>query len=279
MTEVIILGSGTPNPDPGRAGSAVAIVADDGWVLVDCGRAATQRATDAGLDLRALVVVALTHHHSDHLSDLSTLATARWVAGATTPLTIVAPAGPTTDFAERCLDGFVDESFYAQGPSSGGTRPTVVVQPIEAPSEPAEVFAGGEMRLSSVLVDHHPVEPAVAYLVETGGHRIVISGDTAVCSGMRVLARGVDVLVHEALLTSRVRPALLEWNAGSRQIGELAASVDPGVLVLTHLIPAPRSTEDEVAYVEEVRAGGFEGTTIVARDLLHIPVQKPGGGS
>src|SRR5262247_3090045 len=94
MVEVVVLGSGTPRADPGRAGSALAVVSGRDWLLVDCGRAAAQRAIDAGLDLTALAAVALTHHHSDHVSDLATLATTRWTAGATSPLVVVARPAP-----------------------------------------------------------------------------------------------------------------------------------------------------------------------------------------
>jgi hypothetical protein len=69
--------------------------------------------------------------------------------------------------------------------------------------------------------------------------------------------------------------ALLEWNAAARTVGELAAEALPRTLVLTHLLPAPTSPADEDAYADEVRTGGFEGPTIVARDLLRIPIDDP----
>jgi ribonuclease Z len=274
--DVVVLGSGSPLPDPERAGPALAVVGDAGWVLVDCGRAATQRAIDAGLDLTAVVAVALTHHHSDHVSDLATLATARWVAGATTPLVVVAPEGPSASVARRCLDPYDDQSFHGQSDPAAGPRPVVDVQAFDPGSEPAPVLTAGDWRVSSVLVDHHPVTPAVGYLVEhTGaGARVAVSGDTAVCDGMRALGRNVDVLVHQALLTSRVSPELLEWNAGAAAVGGLAAEVEPGILVLTHLIPAPRSVEHQQRYLDEVRAGGFAGSTLVAHDGLRITVAK-----
>jgi hypothetical protein len=78
--------------------------------------------------------------------------------------------------------------------------------------------------------------------------------------------------VHQALLSDRVSPALLEWNAAARAVGELAAPVLPRMLVLTHLIPAPTSTADEDAYLEDARAGGFKWPAIVAHDLLRIPI-------
>jgi ribonuclease Z len=270
--EVVVLGSGSPNPDAGRAGSAVAVVGAGAWLLVDCGRAATQRAIDAGLDLTAVVAVALTHHHTDHISDLATFATTRWVAGATSPLAVVAPRGPAARHAERCLDAFHDQSFHGQGPTGAGPRPTLAVHAFDPSPEVVAVHAAPGWRVSSALVDHHPVEPAVGYLVEHGGRRVAISGDTAPCDGVRGLARDVDVLVHQALLSSRVSPALLEWNAGAAAVGALAAQVRPGTLVLTHLIPAPSSAATADAYLDEVHAGGFDGPTVVAHDLLRVPL-------
>jgi ribonuclease Z len=257
-------------PVPSRAGSAVAVVGSDDWLLVDCGRAATQRAIDAGLDLVAVVAVAITHHHSDHLSDLATFATARWTAGATEPLLVIAPAGPASRFAESCLDAFDDQAFYSQSSPEAGPRPRIEVQAFEPGPGPQGVLTEGPWRVSSVLVDHHPVVPAVGYLVEHQGRRVAISGDTAVCDGMRHLASGADVLVHEALLSDRVGPQALTWNAGAGAVGELAADAGPRTVVLNHLIPAPVSADDEQAYLDEARAGGFAGVVLVAHDQLRI---------
>ena len=153
---------------------------------------------------------------------------------------------------------------------AAGPRPVIAVHAFDATHDAEPVLTTGSWQITSVLVDHHPVEPAVGYLVEHPETRVAVSGDTAVCEGMRILAQGVDVLVHEALLTSRVRPALLEWNAGARSVGELAAHTHPHTLVLTHLIPAPDTADDEHAYIDEVRAGGFDGTTLIARDGLRL---------
>ncbi len=272
VVEVVVLGSGTPNPDPNRAGAAVAVVDGASWVLVDCGRAATQRALSAGLDLRRLRAVFLTHHHSDHVSDLATLATTRWVSGDDTPLRVVTPAGPAERYAERCLDVFGDEAFHGQATPSARARPTIAVDAFEPGPDVEEVFADDDWRVVSVLVDHHPVKPAVGYTVERAGIRVAISGDTAVCEGVRRLAHGADVVVHEALLTAAVSPSLLEWNAGARSVGALASSTQPATLILTHLIPAPRTVEDERAFLDEVREGGFTGHTVIAHDLLRLPV-------
>lgn len=270
MMDLIVLGSGTPNADCGRAGSAVAVVADSSWLLVDCGRGATQRALDAGLDPTALHAVCVTHHHSDHISDLATLAITRWCAGAVTPLLVLAPIGPAAVFAQACLDVFPDGAFHHQASPECGPRPTIRTVAFPPTRAVSAVMEHDGWTVSSALVSHHPVEPAVGYSIERDRRRVTISGDTAVCDGIRELSRGAAVLVHEALLESRVAPSLLTWNAGARAVGALAAETEPTTLVLTHLIPAPTSPTDEAAYVAEVREGGFHGAVQVAQDGLRI---------
>ncbi|MGD9996294.1 MAG: MBL fold metallo-hydrolase [Ilumatobacteraceae bacterium] len=271
MVDVVVLGSGTPNPDPDRAGSALAVVTDERWILVDCGRGATLRAITASLDLATLDAVLITHHHSDHLSDLATLASARWSAGCSAALRVVAPAGPAARFARSCLDPFDDDCFRLQARPECGPRPVIDVDEFDAERDDVPLTLGPWL-VRSAPVDHHPIEPAVGYRIEVDGVVIAVSGDTRVCDGVRRLSAGAAVIVHEAVRTDYVRPAVLRWNAGAASVGRLAARVRPDVLVLTHLIPAPVSAEDEQAYIDEVRGAGFHGTTLVARDLTRFSV-------
>jgi ribonuclease Z len=180
------LGTGTPAPDPDRCGSGTAVVTERNWVLIDCGRAVAQRVMQAGLDLRRLRAVMLTHHHSDHVSDLPTLATARWVAGGHDPLTIVAPAGPCARYAQRCLDGFDDQAFYSQAGADAPPRPTLTVTAFTPAETPTAVFVQDGWR--AALVDHHPFEAAVGYRIDVHHRSVAISGDTAVCDGVAELA-------------------------------------------------------------------------------------------
>ena len=151
-----LLGTGTPNPDPRRCGSGTALTLDptSDWLLVDCGRGVTQRALEAELDLRNLRAVFLTHHHSDHVSDLANLAIARLVAGAATPLPVVVPAGPCARFAESCLDAFDDMAFYSQRRAGEALRPAIEVDPFRATGELTIVHEGPSATVEALSLIH-----------------------------------------------------------------------------------------------------------------------------
>lgn len=270
MLDVRMLGTGTPRMDPARCGSGTAITTDEGWLLVDCGRGVAQRICEAGLDVQRLQAVFLTHHHSDHVSDLASIAVMRWTAGASTPLTVICPEGPCEDFTLRCLDAFPDSAFHGQAAPDCGPRPRVEVRSFAANHALQEVFRDRSAVTSSVLVDHAPIEAAVGYRFSVGPTIIAISGDTAVCAGVELLAGQADLLIHEALRGELVPVKLLEWNASAESVGEVAQSAEVAHLVLTHLLPPPRSAQEEAAFEADARAGGFLGRISIASDHLHI---------
>src|ERR1041385_2879126 len=67
---VILCGTGSPLPDPDRAGSCVAVVAGGQVILVDVGPGSWRKAMVANVPGQALSAIFLTHFHSDHFGDL-----------------------------------------------------------------------------------------------------------------------------------------------------------------------------------------------------------------
>jgi len=119
------------------------------------------------------------------------------------------------------------------------------------------VLEAGPWKVTSTLVDHHPIEAAVGYRIEDGLKSVVVSGDTAVCGGIGLLAKEADLLIHQALDADRVSPALLEWNASAQSVGALARSAGVKRLVLTHLLPPPTSERRkcEVSFAKPALVG------------------------
>ena len=89
-----LCGSGSPMPDPTRAGPCVVVVAGRQLFIVDTGPGSTRRLALMRLPPAEVTAVFLTHFHSDHIGDLGELMLQRWGGGATTaPLPIYGPTG------------------------------------------------------------------------------------------------------------------------------------------------------------------------------------------
>jgi ribonuclease Z len=277
-TTITITGSGMPIPSPHRAGPGVLVRHGDAALQVDVGRSTVQRLAQCGVAPRNLTAVLVTHHHSDHLTGLQDLVLTRWTVGGDglPPLPIVAPNGPATRFLARMLECWDDDIAVRNEHRGVESQPGYDVIGFEVPTDPACVWASGEVRVLAGPVRHEPVRPAVGYRIETPDGVVAITGDTRVCDEVLALADGADVLVYEAIRVDVVRrwpPAshrLLDYHADTRLIGGQAAALDIDTLVLTHLIPAPVTDDDRQGFVDDVRGGGYRGDLVVADDLTTI---------
>lgn len=282
---VTLTGTSTPLLTPGRAGASTVVGTEDHLLQFDAGRAVALRWAEAGLDAGGLSAVFLSHHHSDHLSGLADLVFASWRYGGPRPLPIVAPLGPSVEFARTLLEPWRDdlavrleqvEGAGLQGP------PEVEVRAFGVRREPTVVWSEGTTVVEAIEVHHEPVVPAVGYRVTTPAGSVAISGDTVVCDEMERLAAGCDVLVHEAARTAMLQAAgamtrrVAEYHADTRELGGLAARAGVRVLVLTHLSPGPRTLEEEEAFLVDVREGGYGGPVVVGRDLATVQLRERG---
>jgi ribonuclease Z len=81
--------------------------------------------------------------------------------------------------------------------------------------------------------------------------------------------------VHEACRATSLAPFIagtpfehiFDYHADTQQLGRLAAEADVRHLVLTHLIPVPTTVDEEAGFVNDVRAGGYDGPLTVGHDL------------
>ena len=138
------------------------------------------------------------------------------------------------------------------------------------------------MRVTAAKVIHPPVDLALAYRFDAPDRSIVISGDTRPSEALIQLAKGADILVHEAMMPDRVQqlvgsmpngPALarsvLSHHSSAEQAGQVAAAAGVKMLVLSHLVPAE---DPDVPDREWLAAASrhFSGPIVVGRDLMEI---------
>jgi ribonuclease Z len=246
------------------------------------------RLADLGVQPFELTALMLTHVHSDHVEGVADVAMTRWIQNGFAqagPLTIVAPAGAPVRFVQRMFEPFEDD-IAVRVHHLQDEPPSVDLRSFVAGSEPAEVWRSddGTVRVSAVLVHHEPVEPAVAYRIETPDGAVVVSGDTRVCKEVESLATGAGVLVHEACRSAALALAfagtmiekVTSYHADTVSLGSMAERAGVGHLMLTHLMPQPFGADDEVAFEADVRRGGYSGPLTVGRDLASVTL---GGAS
>lgn len=193
--------------------------------LVDCGGDAVQRMLAAGLAPADVAAVVLTHAHPDHIGGFPLLVEKLWLLGRRAPVPVYG-LDATLAVARRLFEAF-DTSRW-EG------LPALEWHTIDA-APGAAVFERGPFRVTASPVVH-PV-PTVGLRVEAGGAVIAYSCDTAPCEAVAALARGADLLVHEAT------GFLAGVHSSAADAARCAAAAGAGRLVLVHL---PPDTSDEV---------------------------------
>ena len=272
--DLIILGSGSPLPDPTRAGPATLVRTASGDLLFDSGRGVLMRVAAAGSAAGALRALFLTHLHSDHTTDLNDIVTSRWITSFQHhPLPVYGPVGTARllTATEAMLE--LDIGYRMSHHADLQWRPSAEV----TECAPGTVLQDGEVRISAAPTDHSPVRPTVGFRVDEGGRSVVVAGDTVPCAGLDELCAGADMLVHTVVRRDLIVPIglprltdVLDYHSSVEDAAQTAARNGVGTLVLTHLAPAPKpGTESE--WVALARPH-FDGVVVVAHDLLTLAV-------
>ena len=272
QTQIILLGTGTPYPDPHASGPATAVVVGKRVFLFDAGAGVMRRIKAAGLPISGPEAVFITHLHSDHTLGYADLILTSWITRRVSPLPVYGPHG-LRSMTRHLLAAYAQDihirTYGLEREVPGGYR--VNVHEIEA----GVVYQRDGVRVTAIRVPHGSWKEAYAYRIDTPDRSIVISGDTRPSEALVRASRGVDVLVHEVYsplhLAPEDRPGgkywpqyMREFHTSDVELGALAARAEPKILVLTHIIRFGSSDDDLLA---GVRAGGFTGTVRVGKDL------------
>ncbi len=274
--QVIILGSGSPLPDPDRAGPSTLVRTPVGDLLFDCGRGVLMRAAAAGSGAGAFRAVFLTHLHSDHITDLNDIVTMRWAMSfQPNPLPLFGPVG--TEALMRATEVMLepDIGYRLAHHDDLQWRPSSTVTEVEQ----GVVFDEVGVRITVAPTDHSPVRPTLGFRIDAEDQSVVIAGDTVPCQGLEELCAGVDVLVHTVVRRDLIEqiglPRLsdvIDYHSSVGGAARTAARNGVGTLVLTHLVPAPApGTEQE--WLDQAGAH-FDGEVVLATDLLTIDVAR-----
>ena len=278
-TQLVILGSGTPNPNPERGGSAYAVIVDNTPYLVDFGPgairsfAALMPAWGGGMkemDVTKIEHAFLTHIHSDHTTGLSDLLLTPWIMGRENKLNLYGPKG-LEKMAGSLLDAYADDIDYRVN----GTQPSNGTGYQFNFTELADgvVFQDRNLKVEAFKVNHGDFEDAYGFRFTSKDKVIVFSGDTGPSKSLERYAKDADILVHEVYSNAGFLKKTKDWqiyhkghHTSTYEVGEIASRAKPKLLVLSHIL---FWGADEQDILEETRTT-FSGNIKIAEDLMVI---------
>ena len=265
--KLIVLGSGTPIPDPESSGPAVAIVVNNKAYLFDAGAGIVRRA-EAAAEQHGIIALAapylsrlfITHLHTDHTLGYPDVIFTPWVGGRTEPLEVFGPKG-TAAMTEHLKLAYSEDirirSEGFEGLDPGG--PAIHVHEIS----PGEVYRDSNVIVTAIPVCHGSWPQAFGYSVNASGRIIIISGDTAPCPALTNACHEPDILLHEVYSAdrfARLGPGGKRYHStfhtSTREVADLANKCKPKLLVLYHqLYFGPKEGVDLEAEVKRSYAG------------------------
>jgi ribonuclease BN (tRNA processing enzyme) len=248
-TRLILLGTGGgPRPRKNSFASSQVIVVNDIAYVIDCGNGVAIQMARAEIPLPQLRHVFITHHHSDHNADYGNLLLFAWAAGLDSRVDTWGP--PPLERMTRLFFEMNATDINARI-ADEGKIPLISLVHVHELSKSGKVMQDENINVTCALVDHPPMKHAFAYRFDAPDRSIVISGDTRRCDAVIELARGADVLVHEAFyppgvdrIAARVsnattlKKSILGHHTSVEDAGRVAEAAGVKTLVLSHLVPA-----------------------------------------
>jgi ribonuclease BN (tRNA processing enzyme) len=293
-SSLITLGTASPVPRRGRAQSSNLLSVNGTHYVIDAGDGVARRIAQAGIEIREIGPIFITHHHDDHTAGLGTLMSVAWDRQRMKPIHVYGP--PRKEELVRAAVQYFTISAEIRIADGGRTVPI------------AQVFFGHDVGTGTVYEDANIKVIAVenshfafhegpaagkhksySYRFETSDRVIVFTGDTGHCDAVTELAKGADLLVTETCSCEDRKQAMIHdgrWQAMSpaeqagsmRQatqghmtlnaIGKMAARANVKTVVLSHLTQRFGS-DDYMPWAEEVKKH-FSGHVVVAEDLMEF---------
>jgi ribonuclease BN (tRNA processing enzyme) len=275
-TKVILLGTGTPNPDPDHSGCSVAIVVNDIPYIIDFGPGVVRQAAAmspryggpiAALSIENMKRAFLTHLHSDHTVGYPDLIFTPWVEGRDEPLEVYGPEG-IIEMTEHILEAYQEDIKYRlyglQPANNLGWR--VNAHDINE----GMIYKDNNVKVEAFHVKHGSWPNAYGFKFTTPDKVIVISGDTRPCENIIKFSQRADILIHEVYCQKTYEKKNDFWkkyhaknHTSTYELAGIASKTKPGLIILYHILFWGATENDLLKEIAEK----YDGKVVVGQDL------------
>jgi ribonuclease BN (tRNA processing enzyme) len=295
ISSLITLGTAAgPSLRPDRAQSSNLLTVNGTHYVIDAGDGVARRLAEAGVEVRDIGIIFITHHHDDHNAGLGTLMSLAWDRQRTKPIHVYGPPR-TEELVKAAVQYF---TLSAEIRIADGGRSVPISQVFRGHDVGTGlIYQDANIKVTAVENSHFAFHEGVnagkhksySYRFETPDRVIVFTGDTGPSDAVTEFSKRADLLVTETCSCEDRIQAMMKdgrWQAMSpaeqagtmRQatqghmslddIAKMAARANVKTVVLSHLTQRLGS-DDYSAWAEEVKKQ-FSGEVLVAEDLMEF---------
>jgi len=282
--EIRIVACGTGMPSARRSQAATCFLVELGngeKFLFDIGSGSHANLESLMIPSDFLTKIFITHLHTDHWGDLASLWAGGWTAGRTVPLEVWGPSGSRKDMGTK----YAVEHMLKAYNWDYMTR-AVAINPVPGEIKVHEFDYKGlnqivyEDKAKGVIIRSFPTIHAgdgpVSYALRWNDFKIVIGGDTAPNKWFNEYARGADLAIHEAFMTSDTMmekygqpPQLaarinLSFHTSTQAFGKIMSTVKPRHAVAYHFF----NDEDTRYPIFKGIRETYNGSLSMATDMM-----------
>ncbi len=279
-TRLILLGTGGgPRPRTVHGPASQVIIVRGTAYVIDCGDGVARQLAAARVPLASIRAVFVTHQHSDHTADYGNLIWLAWASGLRTRVDTYGPpplARMTALFFE------MNAADIETRTADEGRVPLAPLVHVHEVVHGGPVMKDEHVKVTAAVVHHPPVVPSLGYRFDTPDRSIVISGDTTPSENLIQLARGADVLVHDALYVpgvdriaarvpnaAKLKQSIQSHHTTAEDAGRVAQAAGVRMLVLSHLVPPDDPEISDEMWATAARKH-FTGRVVVGQDLMEL---------
>lgn len=246
MVKITFLGTASAVPSKDQHNTHMIFESDSHVVMVDCGGNPIVRLGQAGIDPLSITELILTHFHPDHVSGMPLLLMDMWLMGRKNKL-VVYGLEDVLDRAKQMMALFDWQDW-------GGFYPLQFF-PLNGPAQMTLVDTD-RLTMTASPVCH--MIPGIGIKLIFPEATICYSSDTGPCEDLVQLAKGADILIHEA-------SGEYHGHSSPEQAGMVAKQAGVGTLYLIHYPPNSNSE----TLINRAKTN-FSGDVIVAEDLMKV---------
>lgn len=272
------LGSGGPISDDQRSSSGEIIwLNGKSAILIDAGGGVFLRFGQAKARLEDLKLIALSHFHTDHTSDLAAILKGGYFLKDKKNIVIVGPkrGGSFPSMKQYYSALFKKENgaySYLNGlyNATDGMQISSELKDIDyVSSDPQLVYQDDDMKVTALGIPHGDV-PCLAFRIETSNGVIVVSADQNGSNKAFIpFAKGADILMMPLAIDDNADSESKFMHAAPDVVGKVAAEINPKVLVLNHFMGKGLRVKDQsIKIVKQY----YHGALYSSRDLSCFPI-------